>query len=122
MTLFDPDGSWELELWMPERRMGQIEAALQDRDTLPVTFVLASHPEVELKGELIERQRTADVHDQEGNIVRLRVRIDKDALPELRHEASLIAQVHCGSKPVGQVWFGDLIETVQKTWMLWRFY
>lgn len=121
MTLFDPDADWELELWMPERRMGHIEDALkaQPDQPLPVSFVLASHPDERFEGQLFEVQHTADVREGEGNVVRLRVRIDKAQLPELRNEANLTAQVHCGTRAVGAVWFGDLLETVQKTMLLW---
>ncbi len=121
MTLYDPDGDWELEVWMPERRMGHIDDQLhaEKGEPLTVSFVLTAHPDQRFEGELIEIQRSADVHESEGNVVRLRVSIDKTELPELRNEATLTAQVHCGMRPVGAVWFGDLIETIQKTSLLW---
>ena len=116
MTLYDPEGSWE-----SERRMGHIEERMraQEGDPLKVSFVLNSHPDQRFEGELVEIQRSADVHESEGNVVRLRIRIDKTKLPELRNEATLIAQVHCGLRPAGAVWFGDLIETIQKASLLW---
>ncbi len=120
MTVVDPSGPWELELHMPERRMGHItQATRESPDGLPVTFLLASHPGSEFVGRVVEVQRTAEVHGDDGNAVVLRVAIDKEDLPELRSDTTVTARVHCGRRGLGYVWFHEVLETVQTKVLFW---
>jgi hypothetical protein len=120
MTLLDLDGDWELELYMPERRMGHVgRATAHAGNALPVTFLLASHPETPFAGQIAEIHRMAEVHGDEGNCVVMRVAIDRKALPELRSETSVTARVHCGRRPLGFVLFHELLETLQRRVWFW---
>jgi multidrug resistance efflux pump len=120
MTVVDPSGAWELELYMPERRMGHVAAAARDaREGLAVSFLLASHPGTEFEGRVVEMQRTAEVRGEEGNAVVLRVAINRDELPELRCDTTVTARVHCGRRGLGYVWFHEVFETIVTKWMLW---
>lgn len=121
MTVVDPNGPWELELYMAERRMGHVTQALHDMPDggLPVVFILASHPEHEFEGKVVEVHRLAELHGDEGNSVILRVAIDKDALPELRSDTSVTARVRCGSRSILYVWFHEMIETLQTKVLFW---
>jgi multidrug efflux pump subunit AcrA (membrane-fusion protein) len=114
LTVADTAGPWELHVRMPEDRMGHIFAAQQQLgDALPVEFILANDPGVRYEGRIKEVHRRAEVHGDEGNTVLIRVQIDHQALPHLRPGASVVAQVHCGRRSIGYVWFHDLIEFVQ---------
>jgi hypothetical protein len=116
----DPAGPWELELYMPERRMGHVAAATREfSQGLPVTFLLASHPGLEFPGQVIEIQRTAEVRGEEGNAVVLRVAINKEQLPELRSDTTVTARVHCGRRGLGYVWFHEVLETIQTKVLFW---
>jgi multidrug efflux pump subunit AcrA (membrane-fusion protein) len=120
MTVVDPSNAWELELYMPERRMGHIVAASQGSDEpLRATFILTSHPGHHFTGSILEIDRTAEIHGEEGNAVRLRVAIDKAELPELRTGTTVTAKVHCGRRSIGYVLFHELISTVQKKVLFW---
>ena len=47
LRVADPDGPWQLELHVPENRMGFITAAQRDRTwakDLKVTYILATEP------------------------------------------------------------------------------
>jgi len=45
MTVVEPEGDWELELYLPEKRLGHLADALEDAEQeLKVIFMLASHP------------------------------------------------------------------------------
>ena len=114
MTIVDPNSPWELELEVPENRAGRVAHAWQNRgeDDVPVTFLLATHPGEEFEGRVVDVHRTADV-GEEGNTVLVRVAIDRDQLPELRPGVTVTAQVHCGKRPLGFVWFHDVIDLVQ---------
>jgi multidrug resistance efflux pump len=120
MTIVDLAGEWELELYMPERRVGHVaRAAALSRDGLHVTFIMASHPDRRLTGRVVEIHRTAEVRGDEGNSVLMRVAIDKDDLPELRSQTSVTARVHCGRRSIGYVLFHELIETVHSKVLFW---
>jgi len=120
MTIVDPSLDWELELNMPERRMGHVSRAARDsQDRLPVTFVLSSHPGLEFEGRVTDIHRKAEVQGEEGNSVLIRVAIDKQQLPELRSDTTVTAKVHCGRRSIGYVVFHELFETVQSKILFW---
>ena len=120
LTVVDPNGDWQLEVEVPERRMGHIAtAARSSGEPLEVTFVPATHPHLQLTGRVVKIDRTADVRGEAGNSVLVRVAIDKSQLPDLRDGAKVTARIHCGSRPLGYVLFHDLIETVQQKILFW---
>lgn len=120
MTVVDPSGDWELELYMPEKRMGHLAAALADAEReLKVVFMLASHPGKEFDGRVVDLHRVAEVRGEEGNTVLVRVAIDKSTLPELRSETTVTAKVRCGKRSVGFVVFHELIETIHTKLLFW---
>ena len=117
MTVVEPQSDWELELLMPEGRMGYINEARKELgDDLRVEYVTKTAPGVWLNGTVKEIGRAAEVRPEEGNTVLVRVAIDKDDLPtEPRPGASVTAKVYVGKASIGYVWFHDLIAFVQKT-------
>jgi hypothetical protein len=122
MTLEEPQGPWELEVQMPEERMGYINDALSEtKGPLKVTYITATNPGTRHEGTVKEIHRTAEIRGEEGNTVLLRVAIDKNDLPDLRSGATVTANVYVGRAPIGYVWFHDLISFVQKK-VLFRFF
>lgn len=120
VTVVDPAGSWELELHMPERRVGHLVRAQRALgDDLPVAFYLATHPGQEYHGRVTEVHHTADVHGDDGNTVRVRVAIDRNELPDLRPGATVNARVLCGQRPLGYVWFHEVLEAIQSKIVFW---
>lgn len=125
MTLANPDGPWELELYVPERRLKhladaqQIGPAKQDRPPLEVTFALSSHPGAKFRGRVIEIEQTAEVRGDEGNTILVRVALNKEELPQLHDQTSVTAKLYCGRRSLGYTWFCDLIETVQGKILFW---
>ena len=72
----------------------------------------------EFEGHVIEIQKTAEDRGLIGNAVKVRVAVNKDQLPELRSGAGASARIHCGRHAIGYVWFRELIETVQRNFVL----
>ncbi len=118
MTLANPDGPWELELYVPERRLHHILAhgTAVGRE---VTFMLSSHPGAEYQGQIIEFEQSAEVRGEEGNTILVRVEVDRDTLPHLHDQTTVTAKVYCGKKSLGYTLFCDLIETVQAKVLFW---
>jgi multidrug efflux pump subunit AcrA (membrane-fusion protein) len=116
LSVADVDGEWELEIRMPEERMGHIARAQAEAGPgrkLTVSFILATEPGVTYEGTLEEVHQRAEVRGEEGNVVLLRVALDKSHLHQLRRGATVLARVHCGRRALGYVWFHDLWEFVQ---------
>jgi hypothetical protein len=125
MTLANPAGPWELELYVPERRLKHLMQVQEhpprtdERPPLDVIFALASHPGAEFHGEVIEIEQTAEVRGEEGNTILVRVAVNKEALPHLHDQTTVTARLYCGRRSIGFVWFCDLIETVQSKILFW---
>ncbi|MFO0895892.1 MAG: biotin/lipoyl-binding protein [Pirellulales bacterium] len=147
MQIADPTGELELEILMPEDRMGhvaqaetarkarlaeiqkQLASSRGDRKALEsekqqlerglqVTYILATHPGQEHAGFVREINTLAEVRGADGNVVLLRVAIDKRELTDPQLGGAATAKVYCGRRSIGYVWFHDLFAFVQR--MLFR--
>jgi multidrug efflux pump subunit AcrA (membrane-fusion protein) len=121
MSVADPAGDWELEIHMPEDRIGFVALAQQKKrdekepDTLPVAFFLATSPGDEHQGQVAEVHGHAEVRPEEGNTVLVRVDFDKSQLlpTDMRTGASVTAKIDCGTVPIGYKYFHDVIAFIQ---------
>ncbi len=119
MEVVEPQGEWELEVQMPEDRMGFINDAQHEiEEHLPVRYQTMTKPGVTHEGKIKDIHRTAEIRGEEGNTVLIRVAIDKnDVTGDLRPGATVRAKVYCGRAPIGYVWFHDLVSFWQtKIW------
>lgn len=139
MEVADPDGDLEIEVLMPEDAMGHIlkaekrrlaeieEGGSPDRieelkKGLAVEYILATHPQTTLHGYVEKIYTSAEVRGEEGATVLIRVRINRDDLPQIQEGgrpqlgSKVTARVYCGRRPIGYVWFHDLFAFVHRTW------
>jgi len=116
LEVMDESGPWELQIELPENRMGHLLQAQQARGTknLPVEFVLATSPERNFRGELRETSTRTALSVERGTIVDLRVDVDADHLTHRRIGAEVQAKIVCGEKSLAYVLFGDLVEFLQR--------
>ena len=128
MEIADLSKPWELELLMPEKRIGHVleyqkkmEAGYQE--PLQVSFVLASVPNERHWGEVVSIHERAEVRGEDGNTVMIKVSLNEpEKLPDsLRPGVSVTAKIHCGKKPAGYVLFHEAVEYLQKTVFFWWF-
>lgn len=96
-----------------------LEDGLGDR--LDVTYILATDPNLELHGKVKEIHLNAEVQGDEGTAVLIKVEIDKQQLPHLHRGVTVTANVYCGRRPIGYVWFHDLIAFIQSR-ILFRYF
>lgn len=120
MSIADPSGPWELDLQIPEHKLGHIVPEHSESEPAEVTFVLATHPERQFRGRITELHAVAEVEQGHGNVVVARASIDRNALPQLQPGASVTAKIHCGQRSLGYVWLADLMAFVQRE-LLFRF-
>lgn len=124
MTISEPAGPWELELYVGDNRMGHIdhwraenkEKWAADQTEQRVTYVLASDPETTLEGTVEEIQMSAVPRKEHGNTVLFRVKIDKQDIDasELTEGTTVTAKIHCGRAAIGYVWFHDALDWCRK--------
>lgn len=122
MEVVNTKGKWQLELRMPEKRMGHIDRYLRElkaedpEASLPVEFILATHPNKTFQGQVTEINERAEVRGEEGVTVQIKVDLeDEEGLPEhLRPGAEVSAKIMCGYKPVGYVLLCDAIAYFQR--------
>jgi multidrug resistance efflux pump len=118
MEVADPRGDWELEVRIPEARMGYIaEAMSESTDKLKVDFILATHPADPLEGWVEEIEPSAEVRGDDGNSVLMKVSFDQQSLratfPDPKIGAGVIAKVHCGRRSIAFVWLHDLVDFIR---------
>ena len=89
MEIADPRLNWELEVDMPESKMGHVARQLaairaEDPDArLAVTFILATHPNQKLKGSVTYDHTSAEVTGDAGNTIRMEVDFPQAELAKL---------------------------------------
>ncbi|HZZ28740.1 MAG TPA: HlyD family efflux transporter periplasmic adaptor subunit [Pirellulales bacterium] len=117
MTVIDPTKDWELEVLMPEDRMGHIKRAQRDlhKKDLDVIYMLQQNRGSWLHGTIKEVQEKAEVEGEEGNTVKVLVTMNKaDLDPDLITKgAGVSAKIDCGRRSLGYVWFHDVLEFIQ---------
>ena len=119
MSVADKTGPWELEIHMPDDRLGHVNraaaAARQAGRELEVDYILATDPGTRHHGTVKEIHEQAEVRGEQGNTVLVRVTIDPERheKEELGAGASVTARIACGKRPLGYVWFHDLLSFIQ---------
>ncbi len=109
-----------LEVEMPDKRMGHLDRRLAEFDapTLPVRYVLATHPDEPMWAELPRKevQLRAQVNTEHGSTVKMRAIPDREELERRtpRPGAKVIANVQCGKRASGFVLFHEVYEWLCK--------
>ncbi len=109
------NGPWVLEAEIPDDRVGHVLDARQrlHRD-LPVSFMIATEPGAVYQGVLEKMALATDVRPPEKANVLVTIAIDRDQIPQLRPNATVVSRIHCGRRSVGFVWFHSFWELIQK--------
>lgn len=99
---------------MPENRVLHVIAARQaSSGPLKATYVLATDPGQQRSGTVEEVQSIAEVQEEQGHSVRMRVAVNEADLAAPYPGAAVMARVHCGRRPVGYVWLHEVWEFIQ---------
>jgi hypothetical protein len=134
MSVAEPNGDWELEIDMPENRIGDVarernavkELAKRrgQEDDLAVSFVLATDPKTTYHGKIGEVAEIAEVVGEEGSAVKIKVPVTDPNLnvADLRPGATAKAKVYCGRRPVGYVILQDPVNFVYSRLIFPYFY
>ena len=123
LEIMDESGPWQLEVDVPERRMGHLLRASQRQPVpangdapagLPVEFVMATAPETAYTGQVWEMSTRTAVSQQQETVVPVIISTETAALPQRRIGAEVRARVACGQHSLGYVLFGDAVDLVRR--------
>lgn len=117
----DLSGPWELEVYLADKRIGHLLKGQRDagKEDLPVTFVIKSHSGESFKGELVEVQDSASVHEVHGHSYRMRIAFNKEEvlkrlnLSELSKGTEVVAKIEVGHRSMAYCFFHELVEWLQ---------
>jgi hypothetical protein len=121
LEVADLSSPWELEVQMPESRMGHIAKAQAEAaksgEKLPAEFIFALNPHKTLKGSVEDVGWSAEVRGETGNTVRVRVSFDqqrlREVVPDPKVDNTATVKIYCGKRAIGYVWLHDLIDFVR---------
>jgi multidrug efflux pump subunit AcrA (membrane-fusion protein) len=126
VTVADLSADWQLELDVPDDRMGYVLTAQHDmKPDLPVRFRFSSEEREEHVGKIVEVCQTANVAPDKTSrpkpTVVTKIAFDTPELMkavggELRPGVSAHAQIACGRRPLGYVWFHDIWDAAIQWW------
>lgn len=112
----DVDGPWVLEIRVPDQNIGYVNDARRElKPDLDVSFVLATDPKTTWTGKVTDVAKDTRSYGESGPTVLVTVEIDRSNIPEnqLRPGATVIPHIYTGQRPIGFVWFHELIHTVR---------
>lgn len=114
IEIADETQDWQLELQLPEYRLGHLLEAIQTapKQGLPVEYVLATDVDRTYTGSLKREAiaTRAEVDQERGTIVQLNVETDIDQLASKRIGAVTTAKISCHESTLAYVVFGDVWE------------
>ncbi len=119
MSVADKTGEWELEIHMPDDRLGHINRALAEAQAegrkLEVDYIVATDPGTRHYGTVEEIHEQAEVRGEQGNTVLVQITIDPSnhEKEELGAGATVTARVNCGPHAMGYVWLMDVMAFFQ---------
>ena len=119
MSVADKTGEWELEIHMPDDRLGHINRALAEAQAegrkLEVDYIVATDPGTRHTGIVEEIHEQAEVRGEQGNTVLVQITIDPNnhEKEELGAGATVTARVNCGPHAMGYVWLMDVMAFFQ---------
>jgi multidrug efflux pump subunit AcrA (membrane-fusion protein) len=113
-------GQWIVEVRLRERDSGAVMSAWNEgQGAAPVLFVPITGQRWRAGGQIEDIARVTDVNERGDSSVRVTVAFDRAQVPELRSGKTVLPKISCGQRPLGYVWFRDLIDAARRTWWNW---
>jgi len=107
-------GRWVAEVKVPDDRIGYLLAAQSATgQPLAASFQLATERRDAYQGVIRHVAARTELDRDKRSTVKVAVDFDETQLPEMRPGATIFARIDCGAKPLGYVWFHDLIELIR---------
>jgi hypothetical protein len=123
LSVADPDGPWQLEIKMPDNHIGPVVAAQGSLgpERKVSYMIFGDETSTTRYGTVSEVHGSAEVHGEEGSTVLIKVKIDKNEIPNPKPGMTVTAKVDCGRRPLGYVLLYDVIAFIQAK-ILFKFF
>jgi hypothetical protein len=126
LTVAAENSPWEIELYMPERRVHHlVEFQEKQRKENPgkkldVDYIVMTEPGNYRQGVVEDVHWTAEAHEQQGHMVRVKIGgLDLKKEDNPRPGASVTADVHCGRTVLGWALFHEAWEWLEANALFW---
>lgn len=98
LAIDDLQGDWQLELKVPQNKIGYINRAIVEakEEPLDVSFIVETNPNLRLEASLTELASRAEPSEQGIPEFRATAKANPEELSELRPGAGVTARVSCG--------------------------
>lgn len=102
ITTINPDEDWELQVSIPEHRVGLVSDTLSESpgEGVPLRFTLASHPGVTLCGNVSDISQQTSRKASGENVLIAKAAIDGKVLPLKKEGAIANVTIDCGRVPL----------------------
>ncbi len=117
-TVVDATGAWRLELRVPDRWIGHVLAERKEGVPQQVGFVVATDLNTRCVGTVEKVALRAHIGDDGEATVLAEASIDSSQLKNPRPGATVQAQIACGQRALGYVWFHEICDRVSAWWAL----
>jgi multidrug efflux pump subunit AcrA (membrane-fusion protein) len=119
VTIADADSGWELRAQTPQRYVGRLLAAQAAEDApLAASYRLAGDVSTTYSGHVTAIQSAVPLEasglESASPPVEVRIAAEGAAPAAARPGMSASVRIHCGRRPLGYVWFYDVIATVYR--------
>ncbi len=119
LTVAHEEGDWLLELFVADRRAGPLLDAHRGTEPIEIDYLMATdptrthHETVDDVSQSCERFDAGGPTEGGEPVVRVTATVPRDQVPDPRPGATAVAKIHCGRRPLGEVWFHDLFDAVR---------
>lgn len=114
MTIADTDGQWHGELEINDTRIGHVLNAMKNSiNPVRVSCVFVSNPDLGSHGKIISIDQSTKENLIGMPVVNAIAKFDFPPTIEQRPGAKIVANIHCGTRSLGYVWFHELIDAVR---------
>ena len=117
LEVANPDGPWQLELDVEDRRVGHLLRGLKNSENslLLVKFTLAADPNKTYEGKVVEIGNAMHLNESNEQMIRVRVELDEEALALKQAKSGVSAKIYCGhNTSVGYLWLHDIPESLKR--------
>ena len=113
LSIAEVDGPWQVELRLPDNLLGHLEAS---RDSHHLRYRLATAPAVEQTAVITEIAGSVTSIDGGRPMARLVAPLGRSR--QLTHPGvTVTGHIDCGRRPLGFVWFHEIIDFVRARWL-----
>jgi hypothetical protein len=114
VDVYSPDGPWIVELDLPDKHVTYLTT---QESSHPVKFRLKSRPDRIYDAKLTEIAKSTQFDAQSRVILRLKCEFKPKPTEPLAVDATVWADIDCGKRSLGFVWFRGLVEWYERqTW------